>query len=99
MQPLELNAHRNGTTKTIWLLLFRGGGKWSVSQIATAIDRTDQHSVKHMIPNRVSRMVDHGHLMRYRIEGKKTGVLYSVTPECVIPAWVTLSELGIEALP
>jgi Fe2+ or Zn2+ uptake regulation protein len=74
-------------TKSIWLLLLKQGGHWTVDEIATALEADSSdwlYRVMHMMSRR-------GHIRRHEKPGKFLS--YSVDRTCKVPMYLRLSDL------
>lgn len=77
----------NVTTRTIWLTVLHGGGRWSVAEIAAELEGGSSDLVCRFI----RQMSTRGYLRRHQAEGKR--LEYSVDKTCKIPQYLTMGEV------
>lgn len=74
------------STKQIWLLMLREGGRWSIGE---TIEAAGLRAAKQTVP----MMASTGSLVRFEKEKKGDRIRYGVTKNCKVPTGVTLAEL------
>lgn len=75
-----------GIQKSIWLLLAREGGRWTIKEIAEALPSLPSENLHGAMRD----MNKSKQVARYRGER----ISYGVTPACTVPRDTTLAELA-----
>jgi hypothetical protein len=82
----------NGSFKNadVWLMMLAEGGRWSAAQVGARIDM-DQTSVA----SNLRAMASFGCMKRYERDpmDRHSRVRFGITPECVVPRGITLTQL------
>lgn len=81
-----MNEEEGVTTRTIWLTVLRGGGKWGVAEIASELGGSSD-----MVCRYINQMSSRGYMRRHKAEGKR--LEYSVDGTCKIPQFLTMKEV------
>lgn len=74
------------TTRSIWLTVLRGGGKWSVFEIAEELGGSSD-----MVCRYINQMSERGYMRRHKATGKR--LEYSVDKTCKVPQFLTMGEI------
>lgn len=75
------------STRAIWLLLLKEGGRWSVNEISTELGYGDPG----LLCRFTHQMCERGYLKRHKQPGERHQ--YSVDRTCKIPLSLTMGEL------
>lgn len=88
-RPPTAGSSYNGTTKRVWMLLYKEGGRWTSEEIRTHPD------IRLPLATTLADMVRYGCLERFRsrnIDGELT-VTFAVTKKCRVARGVTIDEM------
>jgi Mn-dependent DtxR family transcriptional regulator len=74
------------STRSIWLTVLRGGGRWNVVEIAAELDGSTD-----LVCRFINQLSTRGYIRRHKAEGKL--LEYSVDKTCKIPQSLTIGEV------